>query len=363
MKAAMWYGRNDVRVVETKEPVAAPGTVKVKVKWCGICGSDLHEYLGGPIFIPAEQPHPLSGEKAPVILGHEFSGEVVEVGQGVTKVSVGDRVVVEPMRVCSPAAKDDMCPACREGKYNLCSRLGFHGLCGGGGGFADYTVFFEEFVHPIPDSLSYEDAALVEPMAVALHSLVQGDFKIGQTALVLGAGPIGLCTIEMLKAAGAKKIFVMQRKSIRQEYALKHGADRVLDPNECDVAEEIRSLTGGIGVDVAFETTGAEQGLKLALDSVHYAGTVVVTSIWEKPISFDPNSIVLTEKKLVGTIVYQHQFPAVIRLLSDGRIDTTGLITKKIGLDDIVDEGFGALTGPEKKKHVKIMVTPDEDLL
>ncbi len=363
MKAAMWYGRNDVRVEEVADPVVAPGTVKVKVKWCGICGSDLHEFLGGPIFIPADKPHPLSGEKAPVVLGHEFSGEVVEVGPGVTKVSVGDRVIVEPMRVCSPAAKDDMCPACREGLYNLCSRLGFHGLCGGGGGFAEYTVFFEEFIHAIPESLSYEDAALVEPMAVALQSLRQGDFKIGQNAIVLGAGPIGLCTIEMLKAAGAEKIFVVQRKSIRQEYALQHGADRVFDPNECDVVEEVQALTGGVGVDVAFETTGAEQGLQLAVDSVKYAGTVVVTSIWEKPISINLNSIVLTEKKLVGTIAYRHQFPAVIKLLSDGRIDTNGLITKKIPLEDIVNEGFGALAGPEKKKHVKIVVTPDRNLL
>ena len=118
MKAALWYGKNDVRVEKVEEPKAVKGSVKIKVKWCGICGSDLHEYLGGPIFIPVGQPHPLSGTTAPVVLGHEFSGEVVEIGEGVTKFNVGDRVVVEPIVACGK------CPACKEGKYNLCSSLG-----------------------------------------------------------------------------------------------------------------------------------------------------------------------------------------------------------------------------------------------
>ncbi len=363
MKAAMWYGREDVRVVKTDEPKTLPGMVKVKVKWCGICGSDLHEYLGGPIFIPTKQPHPLTGEKAPIILGHEFSGEVVVTGEGVTSVKVGDRVIVEPMRVCNPTHKEDMCPACKEGHYNLCSRLGFHGLHGGGGGFAEYTTFYEDFIHKIPDNMSYEDAALVEPMAVALQSLRQADFKIGQTALVMGAGPIGLCTIEMLKAAGAKTIIVMQRKSVRQEYAKFHGADYVLDPEDNDVVEKVKELTNNVGVDVAIDTTGAKFGIDTAVAACKFAGTIVITSIWEKPVEFDFNSIVFTEKKLVGTIAYYNEFPETIKLIADRRINTEGFITKKIYLDNIVEEGFGTLTGPEKKEHVKIIVTPDKSLL
>jgi len=357
MKAALWYAKNDVRVEETAEPVVTKGTVKVKVKWCGICGSDLHEYLAGPIFIPVGKPHPLSKNQAPVVLGHEFSGEVMEVGQGVTDFKSGDRVIVEPIVACGE------CAACKEGKYNLCENLGFHGLCGSGGGFAEYTVFPEEFVHKIPDELSYEKAALVEPMAVALHSLRVCNFMAGETAVVLGAGPIGLATIECLKAAGAKLIVVLQRKSVRQEYALRAGANVVLDPNEVDIAAEVKKLTGGVGADVAFETTGSKTGFDVGLNSIRYDGKLVITSIWEGDINFNPNILVFTEKKIIGTLAYRHEFPATIALMSDGRIKADGYITKKIHLDDIVKEGFGALTGPEKKKHVKILVTPDKSLL
>jgi (R,R)-butanediol dehydrogenase/meso-butanediol dehydrogenase/diacetyl reductase len=357
MKAALWYGKHDVRVEQVEEPKVAPGSVKVKVKWCGICGSDLHEYLNGPIFIPVGKPHPLSGKAAPVILGHEFSGEVVELGAGAAKLKVGDRVVVEPIVACGT------CPACREGKYNLCSSLGFHGLCGTGGGFAEYTVFPEKYVHKIPDSVSYEKAALVEPLTVALHSVRKAGFKLGDTALVLGSGPIGLATIECLKAAGAGLIVALQRKSVRQEYARRSGADYVLDPNEVDVAAEIKKLTGGLGVDAAFETTGAKLGFDVGIASIKYEGILVVTSIWEGETSFNPNSLVFSEKRVVGSIVYHDEFPATIAKLADGAIKAEGYVTARIGLDDIVEKGFGALTGPEKKSHVKILVTPDRSLL
>lgn len=357
MKAALWYEKNNVKVENIEEPKVLEGQVKIKVKWCGICGSDLHEYLAGPIFIPVGQPHPISGGKAPVVLGHEFSGEVVEVGEGVTKFNVGDRVVVEPIVACGK------CPACKEGKYNLCSSLGFHGLCGSGGGLSEYTVFPEEYVHKLPDSISYEKAALIEPLTVALHSLRVGNFMAGQTALVLGSGPIGLATIECLKAAGAKLVIVLQRKSIRQEYAKRAGADIVLDPNEVDVASEVRKLTDGIGVDVSFETTGAKVGFDAGLNSLKYDGTMVVTSIWEGEISFNPNTLVFGEKKIVGTLAYRHEFPSVIALMNDERIKAEGWITKRIALEDVVEEGFKTLIGPDKKSHVKILVTPDKSLL
>ncbi len=357
MKAALWYGIKDVRLENIEEPKVTKGNVKIKVKWCGICGSDLHEYLGGPIFIPTDKPHPISKEVAPVVLGHEFSGEIVEIGEGVTNLNIGDRVAVEPIVACGT------CPSCQEGKYNLCISLGFHGLCGGGGGFAEYTVFPAKFVHKIPDGLSFEKAALIEPIAVAIHSLRVGKFMTGQSAIVLGAGPIGLATIEALKAAGASLVIVMQRKSVRQEYALRAGADIVIDPTEVNVAEEVKRLTGGIGADISFETTGAKIGFDTGIESIKYNGTMVVTSIWEEEISINPNTFIFSEKTIVGTIAYRNEFPATMAQMNDGRIKVDGYITKKISLDDIVEEGFGALTGPEKKKHVKILVTPDKSLL
>ena len=190
MKAALWYKSGDIRIEDIPEPSPCAGDVKIKVKWCGICGSDLHEFTMGPIFIPVENPHPITQEVAPVIMGHEFSGEITEVGEGVTNLAVGDRVTVEPLIVCGE------CPACKAGHYNLCDKLGFHGLMGGGGGLAEYTTFPARFVHKIPDTLSYEKAALVEPMSVGYHSLEVGGFRSGHVAVVAGAGPIGLATIE-----------------------------------------------------------------------------------------------------------------------------------------------------------------------
>ena len=358
MKAARWHGRRDVRVEEIPEPPVRPGCVKIKVRWCGICGSDLHEYLDGPISIPVEEPHPLSGEKAPVVMGHELSGVVTEVGEGVSRLKVGDRVVTQATVACLE------CPACRSGHYNLCETLGIHGICGSGGGFAEYTVFPEQFTHKVPNPLDDEKAALVEPIAVGFHSLLVGGFQPGMTAVVMGAGPIGLGVIESLRAAGARKIIAVVRKSIRQEYALRSGADVLLDPTEVDVGAEVRRLTMGAGADVAFETFGAEVGVRLGLASLKATGKLVILSLWSEPTPIQLMDLVLGEKTVVGSIIYSgNDFDSVIQLLSDGRIPAEGYITKRIALDDVVAEGFETLSGPEKKQHVKIIVTPDKNLL
>lgn len=356
MKAAVWYGRKDVRVKDIPEPQVTAGRVKVKVKWCGICGSDLHEYLAGPIITPVGTPHPVSGNVAPLVHGHEFSGEVVEVGEGVKTLKPGDKVVVELLIPCNT------CPACLEGKYNLCSNLGLHGFYNGGAGFSEYVVFPEKFVHKIPDILSYEKGALVEPMAVALHAIKSGNFKAGQTAVVLGAGPIGLSIIECLKALGVKSIIAVQIKSPRSEYALRAGADVVLDPNEVDVIGEVNKLTGN-DADISFETTGVNAGYQIGLDVLKFEGTMVVVSIWEGNVEFNPNALVFQQKKVVGSLCYCNDFPEVIALLADKKIKAEGFITKKIHLDDIVKEGFETLVGPDKLKHLKILVTPDKSLL
>lgn len=354
MKAAVWYGRNDMRVENVPEPVTQPGMLKVRVKWCGICGSDLHEYLDGPVSIPVDKAHPLTGQKAPLILGHEFSGEVVEVGAGVSGFRVGDRVTAEATLGCLA------CPACLAGRYTECEKMGILGIMGDGA-FAEYVQVSPAFSHKLPDGLDYEKAALAEPIAVGLHALSAGDFKVGMSAVVMGAGPIGLGIIQSLRASGARQIIAVVRKSIRQEYALQAGADCVLDPNETDVPAEIRRLSGGAGVDMAFETYGADIGVALGLQSVRHKGTVVVVSLWQRPASVDLMALVQHEVRLVGSNLYTYNdFETVLLMLRDGRLSAEGFITGRISLDSIVSEGFGALSGPEKKKHVKILVSPDK---
>ena len=350
MQAARWYKAKDIRVETVPEPEVSAGRVKIKVARAGICGSDLHEYIAGPIFVPVEAPHPITHETAPIIMGHEFSGEVAEVGAGVTRVKVGDRVVVEPILACGE------CPACRQGKYNLCDKLGFHGLSGGGGGFAPYTVVDERWVHHLPDSLSLEQGALVEPSAVAVHAVRLSQMKIGGTAAVFGVGPIGLLVVEALRAAGAGRIYAVELSPQRSERALKLGAQAVIDPSAEDPATKLRALTGGLGVDVAFEVTGVPSVLRQCIDSTHYEGETVIVSIWEKDAAFQPNTVVLKERTMKGIIAYRDIFPAVMDLMTRGYFSAEHLVTKRISLSDIVAEGFDVLV--REKQHIKIMVDP-----
>lgn len=352
MKAAMWYGQKDIQVKEIPVPEVTPGTVKIKVEYCGICGSDLHEYLAGPIFIPVDQPHPVSKGKAPIVMGHEFAGEVVEVGEGVTDLKQGDRVCIEPIYHCGE------CPSCKRGHYNVCEKLGFLGLSGGSGGFAEYSVVPAKFAHKIPDQMTWEQAALVEPTAVAVHAVRQSDLNIGDTVAVFGTGPIGLLVIQAAKAAGASTIIAVEVSKERQEFAKNVGADYVINPLESDPVEEIRALTGGLGVDVTFEVAGIEVTINAAIQATRPEGNVVNVSIWEKPASIPLNQFVLTERKMTSIIAYRNIFPQVIQLIAKGQIKALELVTKKIGLDDIVGEGFEALTN--SKSQVKILVKPHQ---
>ncbi len=350
MKAARWHGVKDIRVEDVEEPAPGAGEVKVKVAWTGICGSDLHEYLAGPIFIPVDEDHPLSHDKAPITMGHEYCGTVAELGDGVTGLSVGDRVAIEPIFACGT------CPACLEGKYNLCDSLGFVGLSGGHGGFAAHSVVPARMVHKMPDSLSMEQGALVEPAAVALHAVRLSKIKAGDKAAVFGAGPIGLLVLESLRVAGASEIHVVEPSEVRRQKALQLGATSVIDPTATDAVAEIRAATDG--VHVAFEVTGVPQVLPQCVEATRHEGQVLIVSIWEQEASFQPNTVVLKERQLQGTIAYRNVYPAVMALMAQVYFCADQLVTKRIALEDIVSEGFEALVA--EKSHVKILVeAPD----
>lgn len=344
MKAARWYAAKDVRIEEVEVPEVLPHQVKVAVKYAGICGTDLHEYLDGPIFIPNDTPHVYSGQKAPVTLGHEFAGEIVEVGSDVTRVKVGDRVTIEPI-----LAKHNLI-----GDYNLDPNLNFVGLASDGG-FAEYCVLDGDLVHVVPDSLSYEQAALAEPAAVAVYAVRQSALKAGDTAVVFGLGPIGLLIVEALRAAGASKIYAVELSPERQAKAEELGAI-VVKPEEGEtVVDAILRLTDG-GADVSYEVTGVPVVLQQALASVRKAGECMVVSIWETEASFDPNELAIQEKSLKGIIGYRHIFPKVLELMEQGYFAADKLVTKKINLSDIVEEGFVELT--QDKAQIKILVSP-----
>lgn len=349
MKAAVWYKAKDLRVEDVPEPaIKGAHDVKVKVSCCGICGSDLHEYAAGPIFIPHDTPHPISGEKAPIIMGHEFSGEVVEVGPNVTRVKPGDLVAIEP--ILAPSENGRYTDA----KYNLSPLLGFHGLSGGGGGFSEFTVLGEHMVHKMPDGLSAEQGSLVEPAAVALHAIRQSSLKAGDTAAVFGTGPIGLMVIDALKAAGASTIYAVEVSEARIKKAEDLGAI-VINPQSEDAVANIQKLSDG-GVDVAFEVTGIPSVLNQCLHSTHTGGEAVIVSIWEQEASFQPNDLVIAERTMKGIIAYRNIYPQVMELMKQGYFSGDKMITSRIGLDDVVDKGFDLLL--RDKSQVKIIVRP-----
>lgn len=351
MKAARFHGRNDIRIDDVPEPEVRPGTVKIQVAWCGICGTDLHEYLEGPIFVPAPgHPHPLSGEEAPVTMGHEFSGTIVDVGEGVQALSVGDNVVVEPYFVC------DECPPCKAGNYHLCTKMGFIGLSGGGGGLGGMVVVDTRWVHKV-GNIPLDQAALIEPLSVAHHAVARSGAKPGDVALVGGSGPIGLLTAAVLKSQGVTTV-ISELSAARKDKAISSGvADYVIDPGQENLQARLLELTGGVGADVAFECAGVNAVLDTLLTAVKPAGVVVNVSIWGRPATVDMQKIVLKEIDLRGTIAYVRDHAEAIKLVQEGKVNLEPFITARIALEDLVEQGFNTLIH-HNDTAVKILVHP-----
>jgi (R,R)-butanediol dehydrogenase/meso-butanediol dehydrogenase/diacetyl reductase len=358
MKAARFYGPGDIRIDDVPEPATRPDTVKVEVEWCGICGTDLHEYLEGPIFAPPpDAPHPLTGETIPICLGHEFAGVVVEVGADVADVAdvadgprVGDRVAVEPYIVCG------RCDACQQGRYNVCATLGFVGLSGRGGGFSKYVVAEPRWIHSLGD-LGTDVGALVEPLAVAYHAVRLSGARPGHTALVFGAGPIGLVTTAAVRARGVEQIVVVEPAAVRKAKAPVAGADHVLDPTSVDVTEAVFELTDGRGADVSFECAGIDAVLATAIRSTRAGGTCVNVAIWGHEAKVAMNDLVFREVSVLGSLAYANDHPATIEMIASGAVDPFQFITGRIALDDIVAKGFEELIN-HKEENVKILVRP-----
>lgn len=351
MQAAVWHGRHDIRVQDVPVPQKPPaGWVQIRVHWCGICGSDLHEYLAGPVFIPVDHPHPLTGLKGQCTLGHEFSGEIAELGDGVTGYAVGERVTADACQHCGK------CYYCTHGLYNICEKLAFTGLMNNGA-FAEYVNVPAELLYKLPDDFPTEAGALIEPLAVGLHAVKKAGELVGKTVVVVGAGTIGLCTIMCAKAAGAGRVIALEMSAARKAKAMEVGASLVIDPKECDAIAELKALTGGYGADVSFECIGNKNTAKLALDVIRKAGRCVMVGIFEEPSQFNFFELVATEKEVVGSLAYNGEFADVIRFIADGRIDVRPLITGRIALPDIVTHGFEELVH-NKDANVKIIVRP-----
>lgn len=340
MKALRWYGRKDLRYEDVPEPSPAPGQVKVKVNLAGICGTDLKEYTAGPCIIDIN--------KAPLTIGHEFAGRVVGLGEGVTDFKVGERVAGVGYRVCGE------CYFCKRHMYNICLNLSFTGLHADGC-MAEYLVIPSYALYRLPDSVSDEGGALVEPLAVAIHAIRLGKVGPGDKVAIVGDGIIGLCALLIARAAGVSEVHVVAKHKGRGERARAMRATTVTYLSDGDPIQIIKNLTDGLGVDVSFECVGHPETPQLALDLARNGGTAVIVGVFDQPGPVNFLSLMYNQKTMVGSPIYVDEGRTAVALLADKSIDPSRLITSKVPLKDAVKMGFEQLIS-NKEDNIKVLL-------
>ena len=332
MRALRFHAAKDIRIEEVSGPPdPGVGEVVVRVATCGICGTDLHEYSAGPIVTPVE-PHPLTGAQNPQILGHEFAGDVVTIGSGVTSVVEGDRVAIMPLAYCGH------CAYCRRGLQQLCATMGCVGLSHAWGGMAALATVAEYQVVRLPDSVSYEQGALIEPTAVAAYGVERAGVAPGDRVLVTGAGPIGALAALCAQAAGASTVYISEPNPARRERAEALGVATVLDPTSVDVPVLLHEETDGLGVDVAIECSGHPNGFNSAVRSLRRRGTLAQTGLFVGEASVEPMLWSLNDLTIVGTWCYWvYDFDRIAAQIGAGSLPVERVVTSSVTLDDAPD--------------------------
>lgn len=347
MKALRWHGPRQLRLTELLDPSPGPGELRIAVAYCGICGSDLHEYLDGPHAIPVDVPHALSGRVAPLTLGHEFCGTVVERGTG-ARTPIGARVAIEPEYRCG------RCEYCRAGRYNLCLDMGFVGLMGDGG-MAESVVVPDYTAHQLPDAVEMTQAAVFEPAAVALHAVRQSSLRAGDACVVLGLGPIGQLIVMMLRQLDAGSILAVDLSPQRLAQAGALGADVLVDARNEDVARIVRDHTGGSGAAIAFEASGTQATLDTALACLRKGGEAVLVGLMGRA-AVDVFDVVNRELRIVSSVGYRDVYQTLIEWTAQRRIDPSRIVSRVVQLQDAVRDGFDALV--DDKQLIKVLVRP-----
>ena len=349
MKAAVVVANEDVRYQEVEEPQVKPGWVKVKVKCSGICGSDVPRVLHNGVHF------------YPIVLGHEFSGDVVEVGEGVTKVKVGDRVSGAPLKPCMK------CDDCQNGNFSLCKHYSFIGSRENGSN-ADYVVIPEQNAVPFDPSISYEQGAMFEPSTVAIHGLLQNDYQGGQCVAILGGGTIGMFTMQWAKIFGSKKVVVFDISEERLDLAKRLGADYVINTKEEGFMEKAMALTDGKGYGYVYETAGQVPTMHMAFELAANKAHVCFIGTPHEELSFTQNQwekMNRKEFKLTGSwMSYSSPFPGkewnlTAHYFATGQLKfDQALIYKKIPMSQ-AQEAFQLYKTPGLVKGKILLVNED----
>lgn len=354
MRAARWHGRGDVRVEDVPIPRPGPGEVLLRVSWCGICGTDVEEYRDGPVVIPVDRPNPLTGQRAPIVLGHEFAGQVVELGPGVEGLAPGDRVVPEICLFCGE------CHYCRNHQYALCSSWAAIGLHGDGG-LAELVKVPAAMCVPLPDEIADDEAALIETTEVAVRAVRKAGLRLGDSVAVVGDGAVGLISLQVARAAGATTAILLGHRAARLEIGRRLGATAAIDTREPGWLDAVRDLTGGLGADVAIEAGGSPGAISDAVAATRKGGRIVLLAVIGTPIQLNTWPLVEGERTLVGSVQHHvdDDLPVAVRLLASRLVDVRPLITRRIALERVVEDGFEAAASTGTGIKTLVATRPD----
>jgi (R,R)-butanediol dehydrogenase/meso-butanediol dehydrogenase/diacetyl reductase len=347
VEAVRWHAAGDVRLDEVElELPLGPGMVEAEVAYTGICGSDVAE-VKAPFAIRPGRLHPLTGQEPPVTLGHEFSAVVTAVGEGVEEVAPGDRVSADACWRCN------RCEACVSGRYNLCRLSGSIGLSSDGA-FAPLVRFPAYCAVPLPDEVSDEVGALLEPLAVGLHALDRGGARAGERLVVIGYGPIGACTALIARALGLEALVCETHPGRRARAEAEGFATYGPAGEPREVAREVRGLTGAGGAEIVVDCSGAVPALEAALEMTTRGGRIVVAGIPKKPLPVDAGRMVLYERSLHATLGYANDLPRVAAMIAAGNLHPESMITRRIPLAETPAELVRLGTDPGD--DVKVLV-------
>ena len=336
MKAAVLCGPRDIRIEDVPEPELTPDGIIVKVRQCGICGSDLHPYKDPP---------------SRVIPGHEIGGDVIAVGENVTAFKEGDRVAAIPIRSCG------WCVWCQQGKGHLCGMQQWPGMPSLPGTFAEYalipSVHVGNFVTAVklPDTMSYEEGATVEPLSIAQFSVGSAGVQPTDTVVIIGAGMIGLCALEVLRANGVQRILVSGRRSSRLQLARDGGASVVVDAATDNAIAAVNEFTSGGGADVVLECAGVQETFDQAILMTRRFGKVMMIGIFEEPVTWSPNFAAYKNTTMIGCL--GEDLPGALELIASGKVKTDQFITHRFPFDKIREAFETQLTADDA---IKVMV-------
>ncbi|OQX88026.1 alcohol dehydrogenase [candidate division KSB1 bacterium 4484_87] len=340
MKAAVFYGPGDVRI--ENKPVAriASEEILIKVHACGVCGTDVHIFEGAK---GSAEVNP------PVVLGHEFSGEIIETGSLATRFHIGDRVTIDPNIFCGK------CRFCQRGQVHLCENLKAIGVTQDGG-FAELVAVPEKQAHKLPDSVSLEAGAMVEPIACCLHGIDLAGIQTGDTVLIVGGGTIGMIMLQLAQLAGAARIFLSEPDAKKRMLAKEMGADEVVDPQENSVPELIREMSGG-GVNVAIECVGSKATVNDAIDSCDRGGRVMLFGLAapDCEVSIHPFDIFQRELTIRSSFVNPFTHARAIELLAAERLKIAPLVSQNMPLEKLNE----VLADAKLRQEGKIVIRPD----